>query len=92
MIVCFLYCALWMWVLPKWRGYRIRPEILDVSDNGANTHRLTKVPLSELAQWDAEHDDAGNLRRRNVDDGSQSSTKDSGDVAVLGDPGTTLKY
>ncbi|KAF6818421.1 high affinity methionine permease [Colletotrichum musicola] len=92
MIVCFLYYALWMWVLPKWRGYRIRPEILDVSNNGANTHRLTKVPLSDLAQWDAEHDDAGNLRRRHVDGGSQSSTKDGGNVAILGDPGTTLKY
>ncbi|KAK1995985.1 hypothetical protein LX36DRAFT_701925 [Colletotrichum falcatum] len=26
----------------------IRPEILEVSDNGTNTHRLVQVPLSEL--------------------------------------------
>lgn len=50
--------------MPKWRGYRIRPEILEVDDNGANTHRLVKVPLDEVAKWDEEHDDAGNLRRR----------------------------
>ncbi|KAK2042065.1 high-affinity methionine permease [Colletotrichum somersetense] len=67
LIVCFVYYAVWMWLLPKWKGYRIRPEILEVSDNGANTHRLVQVPLSELAQWDNEHDDAGNLRRRHVD-------------------------
>lgn len=80
-----------MWLLPKWRGYRIRPEILDVTDNGANTHRLVQVPLSELALWDAEHDDAGNLRRRAVV-GSQSSSKGDGKVAVVGDPVTGQKY
>ncbi|OBR04204.1 High-affinity methionine permease [Colletotrichum higginsianum IMI 349063] len=91
LIVCFLYYAVWMWVLPKWRGYRIRPEILDVSDNGANTHRLVRVPLPELAQWDAEHDDAGNLRRRHVVD-SERSSKGDVDVGILGDRGTTVKY
>lgn len=80
-----------MWVLPKWRGYRIRPEILDVSDNGANTHRLVRVPLPELAQWDAEHDDAGNLRRRHVV-GSERSSKGDVDVGIVGDKGTTVRY
>ncbi|TDZ15988.1 High-affinity methionine permease [Colletotrichum orbiculare MAFF 240422] len=88
MIVCFLYYAAWMWWIPKWRGYQIRPEILEVSDNGANTHRLAKVPLADLAAWDAEHDEAGNLRRRNVAE-SHSSSKGGGDVAVVAGQGHT---
>lgn len=63
-IVCGLYYVAWIYVIPKWRGYRIRTEVLEVDDNGANTHRLVQVPLSELAIWDSEHDEAGNLRRR----------------------------
>ncbi|KAL8403543.1 hypothetical protein RB594_008710 [Gaeumannomyces avenae] len=65
LVVCYLYYYLWLTLLPKWRGYRIRPEILDVDEgSGANTHRLIKVPLAELDEWDATHDDAGFLRRR----------------------------
>ncbi|KAH9908935.1 high-affinity methionine permease [Xylariomycetidae sp. FL2044] len=68
-VVCFLYYAAWMWVLPRWRGYRIRTQVLDVDDNGANTHRLVRVPLVELQRWGDEHDDAGRVRRRLVVDG-----------------------
>ena len=50
--------------MPKWGGYRIRTEVLDVDDNGANTQRLVKVPLEELPVWDRDHDDAGRVRRR----------------------------
>jgi len=63
-IVCGLYYVAWIYAIPKWRGYRIRTEVLEVDNNGANTHRLVQVPLSDLATWDAEHDEAGNLRRR----------------------------
>ncbi|KAK2729080.1 high affinity methionine permease [Colletotrichum kahawae] len=66
MIVCGLYYVFWMYLLPKWMGYEIRTEIVDVDNDGANTHRLVKVPKTEVAQWDSEHDEAGNLRRRNV--------------------------
>lgn len=58
--------------IPNWRGYRIRTEILDVDDNGANTHKLVQVPIEELAEWDATHDEAGNLRHRNGARESQS--------------------
>ncbi len=53
------------YLLPKWRGYQLRPEILTVDDEGANTHRLVRVPVNELDKWDSEHDEAGRLRRRN---------------------------
>ncbi|KAK5636549.1 hypothetical protein RRF57_012261 [Xylaria bambusicola] len=53
-----------MQLIPKWKGYRLRPEILNVDDQGANTHRLVKVPVNELEKWDNEHDEAGRLRRR----------------------------
>ncbi|TEA10101.1 High-affinity methionine permease [Colletotrichum sidae] len=66
MIVCGLYYVFWMYLLPKWMGYEIRTEIVEVGNDGANTHRLVKVPKAEVVQWDAEHDEAGNLRRRNV--------------------------
>ncbi|OLN96833.1 High-affinity methionine permease 4 [Colletotrichum chlorophyti] len=91
MIVCFIYYAAWMWWVPKWRGYRIRPEILEVNENGANTHRLVRVPLADLPRWDADHDDAGNLRRRHVTE-SERSSKGEADVAVIPDQGNTLKY
>ncbi|KAJ3579639.1 hypothetical protein NPX13_g932 [Xylaria arbuscula] len=75
-----------MHLLPKWRGYRLRPEILNVDSKGANTHRLIKVPVSELEEWDREHDEAGRLRRGrefegiNADDGSVE--KDRQDTKV----------
>jgi hypothetical protein len=39
--------------------------MLNVDEKGANTHRLVKVPVEELAKWDREHDEAGHLRRGN---------------------------
>jgi hypothetical protein len=53
-----------MFLLPKWKGYAIRTEITNVDDNGANTHRLVRVPNADLPRWDEEHDEAGNLRQR----------------------------
>ncbi|KAI3329411.1 high-affinity methionine permease [Xylariaceae sp. AK1471] len=64
-VLCAIYYVIWMHVLPKWGGYQLRPEILNVEDKGANTHRLVKVPVEEVAEWDREHDEAGRLRRRN---------------------------
>ncbi|KAM5346141.1 hypothetical protein ACJ41O_009146 [Fusarium nematophilum] len=64
-IVCGLYYVFWMNLLPRWKGYEIRTEITNVDDNGATTHRLVKVPKADLAKWDEEHDEAGNLRGRN---------------------------
>ncbi|RYP61398.1 hypothetical protein DL769_007721 [Monosporascus sp. CRB-8-3] len=72
-LLCAMYYVFWMHLLPKWRGYRIRTEVLAVDDNGANTHRLVQVPLSELAAWDRDHDDAGRLRRRHAADSDATS-------------------
>ncbi|KAI0008229.1 amino acid transporter [Xylariaceae sp. FL0662B] len=65
-LACIMYYIAWMYILPKWKGYKIRPEILSVDDSSANTHRLVQVPLDELAKWDEDHDEAGNIRRRVV--------------------------
>ncbi|KAL7619803.1 hypothetical protein AAE478_010348 [Parahypoxylon ruwenzoriense] len=72
-IVCAIYYVFWMYLLPKWKRYKIRLEILHVEDQGATTHRLVKVPLNELAKWDEEHDEAGHIRRRHVAHLSQGS-------------------
>ena len=82
MIVCGLYYVAWMHLIPKWRGYRIRTEILEVDDNGANTHRLAKVPVAELDRWDADHDEAGQLRRRRVGDPDGVSTQEAEQIVV----------
>ncbi|KAG7132932.1 High-affinity methionine permease like protein [Verticillium longisporum] len=80
MIVCGIYYYVWMYTLPKWKGYRIRTEVLDVDineDTGANTHRLVRVPLAELAEWDQTHDETGRLRRRHVASGNAAGSDDS---------------
>ncbi|KAF7543409.1 hypothetical protein G7Z17_g10764 [Cylindrodendrum hubeiense] len=65
-LVCGLYYWVWMYLLPKFGKYAIRTELTDVGDEGAKTHRLVRVPNTNLPQWDEDHDEAGNLRRRNV--------------------------
>lgn len=45
--------------LPRWGNYSIRSQVISVDDDGANTHRLLRVPNSEVDQWDATHDDLG---------------------------------
>lgn len=59
-------------VLPKINGYAIRQGIEKLSD-GAQATILVKVPNSELAEWDANHDEHGELRERKPvsDRGSQ---------------------
>jgi hypothetical protein len=48
-----------MGVLPRWGNYTIRSQVVNVDDNGANTHRLLRVPNAEVADWDANHDELG---------------------------------
>ncbi|KKA28238.1 hypothetical protein TD95_002430 [Thielaviopsis punctulata] len=66
MLLCWVYYIMWIKYLPKWHGYAIRSEVVQVDDNGANSHRLVKVPLNEVAKWDEEHTEGGQLRRRTV--------------------------
>lgn len=55
-----------MYVVPKWRGYRVRAEVTKAEDDTVVSHRLVKVPLVEVDQWDAEHDESGQVRVRRI--------------------------
>ncbi|EXJ87337.1 hypothetical protein A1O3_04296 [Capronia epimyces CBS 606.96] len=69
-VLCGLYYVFWIYAIPYWRGYRVRQETLEL-DGGANTHRLTKVPLAELEEWDRTHDPIG----REIDDTSTAGVE-----------------
>lgn len=60
LVACAVYYWLWIHVIPKWRGYRMRHETV-VLDGGEVTHRLVRVKLSKLEEWDKLHDAAGAL-------------------------------
>lgn len=63
--LCGLYYYVWMKLLPRLGNYSIRSEVMDVDDNGANTHRILRIPNSEVAEWDDTHDELGQkLRQR----------------------------
>lgn len=47
-------------VLPKFGGYGIR-QFLEKLPDGAQATRLVKVPNHELAEWDATHDQHGEV-------------------------------
>jgi amino acid transporter len=57
--ICVVYYVAWIFVLPRWGGYRIRQELVVLEGEGAKTHRLVKVKLAELESWDREHDVVG---------------------------------
>jgi hypothetical protein len=59
-VLCGIYYVFYIYVLPHWRGYRIRQEIV-LLDGGANTHKLVKVPLDQLEEWDSTHNPLGGL-------------------------------
>jgi hypothetical protein len=59
-------------VLPKWKGYALRQKLVDLG-GGAETHIIQKVPVSQVADWDTDHDAVGRLRNR------------AGNVLQLGD-------
>ncbi|KAL2145695.1 hypothetical protein VTI28DRAFT_6570 [Corynascus sepedonium] len=61
LIGCGVYYYLWINLIPKFRGYRIRQENI-VFEDGAQSHRLIKVPVAEVAEWDATHDAVGRPR------------------------------
>ena len=55
---CGIYYTLWIFVIPRLRGYQIR-QIVILLENGAQTHQIVKVPNEEIERWDATHDAAG---------------------------------
>ncbi|OAA63770.1 high-affinity methionine permease [Niveomyces insectorum RCEF 264] len=60
--LCGIYYWVWAVLLPKWKGYKLRQEVLELG-NGAQAHRITRVSQSELAEWDAVHDATGRLKQ-----------------------------
>ncbi|KAH8890353.1 amino acid transporter [Thozetella sp. PMI_491] len=83
LVGCGVYYFLWIWAVPKLRGYRIRQEVLQL-DDGAQSHRLVKVPVEALADWDATHDVVGRERNGALREGSQEvRAEDSADAEKL---------
>lgn len=60
LLTCAIYYWFWAFLLPKWKGYRLRQELISL-DDGAQSNKLRKVPISEVDEWDATHDAAGRL-------------------------------
>ncbi|KAI8657852.1 High-affinity methionine permease [Fusarium keratoplasticum] len=61
-----IYYLFWVYLLPRWGGYVILSELIEVGTDGANTHRLLKIPKAQIGQWDRHHDEAGKLHQGNV--------------------------
>ena len=65
LLVCGVYYYLWLYALPKWGKYKIKQEVIVLAD-GSSTNSLVKVALSDLSEWDQNHDEAGRLVVRGV--------------------------
>lgn len=65
LVACGIYYSFWIYIIPKLKGYRVRQEVLFL-ENGAQSHRIIKVPVTDLPEWDRAHDAVGRLRRRQV--------------------------
>lgn len=68
---CGVYYWLWVYAFPYVLGYRIRQEVLRF-ENGAQSHKLVKVPVAELERWDATHDAVGRRLDAARDDEAKS--------------------
>ncbi|KAK0733120.1 amino acid permease-domain-containing protein [Lasiosphaeria miniovina] len=82
LVGCGVYYYLWISAIPRLRGYRIRQEVV-VFDHGAQSHRLIKVPVDELAHFDATHDAVGRpLAESGSDAGAGDDLKEDGSAEV----------
>ncbi|KAL5321408.1 hypothetical protein ACEPPN_009366 [Leptodophora sp. 'Broadleaf-Isolate-01'] len=87
--LCGIYYFLWAKLIPKWRGYELRQELVELG-GGAESHRISKVPLEDIPEWDENHDAVGRLRNRgavasNFQDekvARSSSEQDSKEVTI----------
>lgn len=61
LIVCGIYYYFWAKLIPQWKGYEMRQELVDLG-GGAETHVISKIPVNELMAWDINHDTTGTLR------------------------------
>ncbi|KAL4749478.1 hypothetical protein BDW72DRAFT_194826 [Aspergillus terricola var. indicus] len=74
LIACAIYYALWAYFIPKWKGYKLRQELITLED-GAQSNRLRKIPNEEVEEWDAVHDAAGRLINYERESQSQQSAE-----------------
>lgn len=58
--VSALAYVVWIVVLPKYGGYSVR-QVTQILSDGAQTLQVVKIPNSEVAEWDATHDEHGEL-------------------------------
>jgi hypothetical protein len=61
LIACGIYYYFWAEWIPKWRGYKLRQEVVDLG-GGAEAHIVSRVPNDEVDAWDGTHDAAGRIR------------------------------
>ncbi|TFK75091.1 high affinity methionine permease [Pluteus cervinus] len=52
--------VIWVVLLPKWGGYQIR-QVLEKLPDGAQATKLVKVKNEDLAEWDATHNERGDV-------------------------------
>ncbi|KAH9242449.1 hypothetical protein K456DRAFT_1716171 [Colletotrichum gloeosporioides 23] len=60
LLACAAYYWFWAFLIPKWKGYKLRQELIGFED-GAQSNQLRKVPYADVAEWDATHDAAGRI-------------------------------
>ncbi|KAJ4394462.1 hypothetical protein N0V93_003680 [Gnomoniopsis smithogilvyi] len=96
LIVCGIYYLVWAKLLPKWKGYTLRQEVVDLGQ-GAEAHRIAKVPNAQLADWDAEHDAVGHLQHRVIQEwgsegekGTSTSSKPDSKKAIVVESAASL--
>lgn len=58
-VATFVYALYIIW-LPKFGNYQMR-QLLERLPDGAQTNRLVKVPNEKIAEWDATHDEHGDV-------------------------------
>ncbi|KAK5994102.1 High-affinity methionine permease [Cladobotryum mycophilum] len=83
---CGVYHWLWIIALPSLRGYKIRQEVFALED-GSSSHRLIRVPIAELEEWDRTHDHSG---RTIIDGSSTPDNQEKSSVDVNTAPVKTL--
>lgn len=52
--------VIYIQILPKLKGYTLR-QLTERLDDGAAANTLVKIPNSELTEWDAIHDEHGEV-------------------------------
>lgn len=60
LVACGVCYVIWMILLPRCFGYKLRQKILHLN-NGAQAQVLVKVRGEELEEWDRTHDPKGTL-------------------------------